>query len=166
MVGIFHRKSHLQMDDDWGYPYFRKPPCEWFWEPGRAPPRWNSQTCARRLNPILLATVAELGKSAQAAEALFFGGFRRSGGEIWPEMSQNGDVAGFEATNQDFCWQKLGCRKNWWSTIGISPIKMARESAKMGIWLVVCLPFFIFPSQLTNIFQRGGPTTNQGWNVA
>ena len=20
-------KSHLEMDDDWGYPYFRKPPC-------------------------------------------------------------------------------------------------------------------------------------------
>ena len=26
MVGLFHGKSHLEMDDDWGYPYFRKPP--------------------------------------------------------------------------------------------------------------------------------------------
>ena len=26
MVGLFQGKSHLQMDDDWGYPYFRKPP--------------------------------------------------------------------------------------------------------------------------------------------
>ena len=25
MVGLFHGKSHLEMDDDWGYPYFRKP---------------------------------------------------------------------------------------------------------------------------------------------
>ena len=24
--GLFHGKFHLQMDDDWGYPYFRKPP--------------------------------------------------------------------------------------------------------------------------------------------
>ena len=26
MVGLFHGKPHLEMDDDWGYPYFRKPP--------------------------------------------------------------------------------------------------------------------------------------------
>ena len=26
MVGLFHGKHHLEMDDDWGYPYFRKPP--------------------------------------------------------------------------------------------------------------------------------------------
>ena len=26
MDGLFHGKSHLEMDDDWGYPYFRKPP--------------------------------------------------------------------------------------------------------------------------------------------
>ena len=24
--GLFHGKSHLEMDDNWGYPYFRKPP--------------------------------------------------------------------------------------------------------------------------------------------
>ena len=24
--GLFHGKSHLEMDDDWGYPDFRKPP--------------------------------------------------------------------------------------------------------------------------------------------
>ena len=26
MDGFFHGKSHLEMDDDWGFPYFRKPP--------------------------------------------------------------------------------------------------------------------------------------------
>ena len=26
--GLFHGQSHLEMDDDWGYPYFRKPPHE------------------------------------------------------------------------------------------------------------------------------------------
>ena len=24
-VGLFHGKSHLEMDENWGYPYFRKP---------------------------------------------------------------------------------------------------------------------------------------------
>ena len=26
MFGLFHGKSHLEMDDNWGYPNFRKPP--------------------------------------------------------------------------------------------------------------------------------------------
>ena len=26
MVGLYKGKSHLEIDDDWGYPYFRKPP--------------------------------------------------------------------------------------------------------------------------------------------
>jgi hypothetical protein len=26
MGGFENGKSHLEMDDDWGYPYFRKPP--------------------------------------------------------------------------------------------------------------------------------------------
>ena len=26
MVGLFQGKSDLEMDDDWGYPYFGKPP--------------------------------------------------------------------------------------------------------------------------------------------
>ena len=26
MDGFCEGKSHLEMDDDWGYPYFRKPP--------------------------------------------------------------------------------------------------------------------------------------------
>ena len=26
MVGLFHGESHLEMDDDWGHPHFRKPP--------------------------------------------------------------------------------------------------------------------------------------------
>ena len=30
MVGLFHGKPHLEMDDDWGYPYFRKPSVEVF----------------------------------------------------------------------------------------------------------------------------------------
>ena len=25
LVGLFHGKSQSKMDDDWGYPYFRKP---------------------------------------------------------------------------------------------------------------------------------------------
>ena len=25
--GLFHGKSHLEMDENWGYPYCRKPPC-------------------------------------------------------------------------------------------------------------------------------------------
>ena len=25
--GLFHGKSYLQMDDDWGYPHLWKPPC-------------------------------------------------------------------------------------------------------------------------------------------
>ena len=25
-IGLFHGRSHLEMDDDWGYPCFRKPP--------------------------------------------------------------------------------------------------------------------------------------------
>ena len=52
------------------------------------------------------------------------------------------------------------------------PTGLAEKSPKkmeVFIWLVVWLPFFIFPlilgmssSQLTHIFQRGGSTTNQG----
>ena len=46
--------------------------------------------------------------------------------------------------------------------------RFGKPAMTMTIWLVVWLPFFIFPlilgmssSQLTNIFQRGSPTTNQ-----
>ena len=28
MDGLFHGKSHLELDDNWGYPHFRKPPYE------------------------------------------------------------------------------------------------------------------------------------------
>ena len=33
--GLCHGKPHLEMDDDWGYPYFRKPPGA---EPKNRPP--------------------------------------------------------------------------------------------------------------------------------
>ena len=37
MDGLFHGKSHLEMDDDWGCPYFRKPPL-----PGDFRNMWDS----------------------------------------------------------------------------------------------------------------------------
>ena len=36
-MGVYSGKFHLEMDDDWGYPYFRKPPNSF----GRDDP-WNS----------------------------------------------------------------------------------------------------------------------------
>ena len=26
LEGLFHRTSHVEIDDDWGYPYFKKTP--------------------------------------------------------------------------------------------------------------------------------------------
>lgn len=44
MVSLFHGKSQTKMDDDWGYPNFRKPPIPWNTprcaEPGRR--SWTS----------------------------------------------------------------------------------------------------------------------------
>ena len=33
-VQFFEGKSHLEMDENWGYPYFRKPPCVYMQDTG------------------------------------------------------------------------------------------------------------------------------------
>ena len=49
---------------------------------------------------------------------------------------------------------------------GLDPLKLGHSETNSGWWFGT---FFYFPmywessSQLTNIFQRGGPTTNQNW---
>ena len=58
MVGLFHLKSPLQMDDDWGYAYFRKPP--------KKAKTVNTVPCGTHLNLRLDFFVYRYGQDSQA----------------------------------------------------------------------------------------------------
>ena len=88
--------------------------------------------------------VAPLGRWAKESMGNFYGGYFLSRYERSMKVQT----------------KKLQKQREWWKM-------MVRLSE---IWLVVWLPFFIFPyignnhpNWRNHIFQRGGPTTNQKW---
>ena len=52
--GLFHGISQSKMDDDWGYPYFRKPHCSnpWKWWSS-----WKPGSCWARITNNILETL-------------------------------------------------------------------------------------------------------------